>query len=52
MVMDFLLFFCVFPATDSSPRFAQIKNPFWIIRSLLNPAAARLHNKFNLAPTR
>lgn len=37
-----------FVVTDISPHFPGIKNPFWIIHSVLNLAATCIHNKLNL----
>lgn len=37
-----------FVVTDISPHFPGIKNPFWIIHSILNLAGTCIHNKLNL----
>lgn len=44
----FFFSFPVFVVTDISPHFPGIKNPFWIIHSILNLAATCIHNKLNL----
>lgn len=49
--MDFFLSFTVFffsAVTDISHHFPRIKNPFWIIHSILNLADTCIHNKLNL----
>lgn len=47
--MDFFfLLHSFFVVTDISPHFPGIKNPFWIIHSILNLAGTCIHNKFNL----
>lgn len=47
--MDFFsLLPSFFVATDISPHFPGIKNPFWIIHSILNLAGTCIHNKLNL----
>lgn len=44
----FFLLPSFFVVTDISPHFPGIKNPFWIIHSILNLAGTCIHNKLNL----
>lgn len=44
----FFLLPVFFVVTDISPHFPGIKNPFWIIHSILNLAGTCTHNKLNL----